>query len=94
MKTKDERIQRIRKGIPPSKIGIYDRALRGKSKTTGIKAKCLDCCCWQQTEAALCESVECPLFPYNPFRIRGEAKKRSRQSETVKTHATAGGGAV
>lgn len=36
-------------------------------KTTplrAIRAKCLDCCCWQPKEVRLCTSVECPLWLY------------------------------
>ncbi len=37
-----------------------------------IRAKCLDCCCWQLKEVRLCEATGCPIFPYrfgkNPNR--------------------------
>lgn len=29
-----------------------------------IRAKCLDCCCWQAKEVRLCTATQCPLFPY------------------------------
>lgn len=39
-----------------------------------IRAKCLDCCCWQPTEVRLCPVKDCPLYPYrmghNP-RLKG-----------------------
>ena len=37
-----------------------------------IRAKCLDCCCWQINEVRLCPVRDCPLYPYrdghNPKR--------------------------
>ena len=37
-----------------------------------IRAKCLDCCCWNPTEVRLCAIMDCPLHPYrdghNPAR--------------------------
>lgn len=37
-----------------------------------IRAKCLDCCCWNTTEVKLCAVMDCPLHPYrdghNPSR--------------------------
>lgn len=39
-----------------------------------IRAKCLDCCCGQQNEVALCPSADCPLHPFrfgkNPYRTK------------------------
>jgi hypothetical protein len=36
-----------------------------------IRAKCLDCCCGQQSEVRRCTAVGCALWPYrmgkNPF---------------------------
>lgn len=29
-----------------------------------IRAKCLDCCCYQPKEVRLCTIPECPLYPY------------------------------
>lgn len=68
----DERIERVRKGIPSSLEGIYERALKGKGKANAIRAKCLDCCGWERKEAVLCQSIECPLFQFNPYREEGQ----------------------
>jgi len=38
-----------------------------------IRAKCLDCSCWQSKEVRLCSANECPLFPYR----MGHRPKRS-----------------
>ena len=29
-----------------------------------IRAKCMDCVCWQQAEVRLCTATKCPLHPY------------------------------
>lgn len=45
-----------------------------------IRAKCLDCCCGQQREVAVCPCADCPLYPFrmgkNPNRA-GIANKGS-----------------
>lgn len=37
-----------------------------------IRAKCLDCCCWNVNEVRLCPVRDCALYPYrdghNPAR--------------------------
>ena len=33
-----------------------------------IALKCLDCCCWQRREVAMCPVVACPLHPLRPYR--------------------------
>ena len=37
-----------------------------------VRAKCLDCCCWQKNEVKLCPATQCPLYDFrmgkNPFR--------------------------
>ena len=39
-----------------------------------IRAKCLDCCCWQANEVRLCPVRDCALYPYrmghNPYITR------------------------
>ncbi len=41
-----------------------------------IRAKCLDCVCWETQEVKLCEAKDCPLHPFrmgkNPFRTKRE----------------------
>lgn len=34
------------------------------SYSKAIRAKCLECCCGQVKEVALCEVKDCHLFPY------------------------------
>jgi hypothetical protein len=33
-----------------------------------IRAKCLDCSCYQQSEVRLCEAIKCPLWPFRAGR--------------------------
>ena len=50
-----------------------------------IRAKCLDCSCFQHAEVRKCTAVRCALWPYrmgsNPFR-RGHATKTSFKPKT------------
>lgn len=91
MRTRDERIERIRKGIPDFLVRFYDAALKGKSRKMAIRAKCLDCCAWDRKEATQCPSVECPLYPYNPFLHRTDAVIRTTDDVSVQTYSTVGG---
>jgi hypothetical protein len=53
--------------IPEQYRGLYKKAMSGKSRTAGVKANCLECCCWQRSEARNCQITTCPLYPYNPY---------------------------
>ena len=33
-------------------------------RSVAIRAKCLDCCDWQQTEVRECTVIMCPLWPW------------------------------
>jgi hypothetical protein len=46
----------------------YLRAMSGTSRAAAVKAKCLDCCCWQRKEVRLCTAVTCPLWMYRPYQ--------------------------
>lgn len=41
-----------------------------------IRAKCLECCCGQASEVALCVCTDCPLYEWrfgkNPYRVKRE----------------------
>jgi len=55
----------------------YKKAMLGKSKSTALKQKCLDCVCWQRTEIDNCGVETCPLYPYRPYQ---KARNRSSAS--------------
>jgi hypothetical protein len=53
--------------VPDTYIVVYEKAIRGKSRSAGIKAFCLQCCGWEYNEVAACSDNECPLHPYRPY---------------------------
>ena len=54
--------------IPDTCKMTYLKAVTTNSKATSIKAKCLDCCCWQKNEIKLCPVEQCPLWKYRPYQ--------------------------
>ena len=46
----------------------YLKAITTNSKTIKIKAKCLDCCCWQIKEITMCSVSHCPLWSVRPYQ--------------------------
>jgi hypothetical protein len=54
--------------LPISVRGVFERALNGKSKAAAIKAKCLDCCCFNKEEIGGCRIKTCPLWSYRPYQ--------------------------
>ena len=52
----------------PSYSGVFKKAFSAKSKAAALKAKCLDCCCWQKLEITTCTTSSCPLWPYRPYQ--------------------------
>lgn len=56
------------------------------SPLKAVRAKCLDCCCYQPQEVRLCVSQSCPLHPFrmgrNPHHKRvmtDEQKEAARE---------------
>lgn len=60
-------IEKRRADMPKVYRGVYDRAMRGQSKSAAIHAFCLECMSWQREQVRLCTSYACPLFPYRPY---------------------------
>src|SRR5262245_50952604 len=73
--------------VPPSARGIVERAFVGKaSPRAAIKAKCLDCCCYDRGEVVACTVVLCPLHSYRPFQKSArKAPKSARADEFLET---------
>lgn len=48
-----------------------------------IRAKCLECCCGQVNEVALCVCTDCPLYEWrfgkNPYRVKRELTEEQKQ---------------
>ena len=60
------------KTVPKRYRVLVERAFAAKcSPRQAIKAKCLDCSCYQQEEVAHCQVVLCPLHPFRPYQPKG-----------------------
>jgi len=64
--------------IPKNYQRLFAQAKKGKSKSAAIKAKCLDCSCFQKTEVTLCTVKTCSLWEYRPYQIKTEKIKSGR----------------
>ena len=65
--TLPERAKRL-SNVPRKYRQLYLRAWQGQSRKSAIRAFCLECVCWSQTEVRLCTAPACPLFE---FRLKG-----------------------
>lgn len=54
--------------IPVSARGIFKRAFDGNSRSSAIKAKCLDCCFFDRAEIGRCKIRTCLLWSYRPYQ--------------------------
>lgn len=63
----EQRLKEIKKHSP-SMLKTFEKAFSGKSKATALKAKCLDCCCYQRNEVEKCTTESCPLWQYRPYQ--------------------------
>jgi hypothetical protein len=52
-------------GRDPRKLpkSLLEKAFSRQSVLKSVRAKCLDCCCYQVGEIAKCTAVGCPLWP-------------------------------
>lgn len=66
--THDKGIKAFAHQMPKNYRLNYLRAMSGTSRAAAVKAKCLDCCCWQRKEVQLCTASTCPLHPYRPYQ--------------------------
>ena len=71
-----KKIARRRSDVPVKYQGIYDKAMSGHSRAMGVKAFCLECMGWSIKDSADCNTVECPLHPYNPYLSRQDPTER------------------
>ena len=54
--------------VPAKYRGLYRRAWDAASRKGAIRAFCLECVGWQESEVHQCTAPACPLFE---FRLRG-----------------------
>jgi hypothetical protein len=52
--------------IPKKYQRLYQRAMEGKSRKTAMRAACLRCCNWRESDVRRCSDVECPLYAFKP----------------------------
>ena len=50
--------------VPEKYRGWLKRARTGSRPLSAIRAKCLECVCWQQSEVSRCHLTDCPLWLY------------------------------
>lgn len=59
-----------------------------------IRAKCLDCCCWNSYEVKLCAAKKCALYPYrlgkNPYLKPSKAQLEAWNKNLDKINAPTG----
>ena len=65
---RNEQIMQRREEIPRMYRGIYDRAVKGQSRSAAITVFCLECCGFQRKEVTTCTSVICPLWAVRPYQ--------------------------
>jgi hypothetical protein len=71
-------IEKRRVQIPKAYRGIYDRAVKGRSLRSAVNAQCLECCCWQRREIALCSDAGCPLHRVRPYQDNPQTARNGR----------------
>lgn len=78
-----ERVGRLPADVNPE---ILRENFRAQIPLKAIRARCLDCCCGDNSEVRKCVAVACPGWPFrmgtNPFR------KKARLSETERRRRT------
>lgn len=40
------------------------KEIKVMTRGDAIRARCLDCCCFQRTEVTKCTAYDCPLWPF------------------------------
>ena len=65
-RTRGEQIAERRAQIPKLYRGIYDKAVKGRSRKASMHAFCLECVGFQIKEVYLCTDLGCALYPYRP----------------------------
>jgi len=64
----EEKRQEWCKRIPQMYQKNYQKAMKGRSLKSAVKAKCLECANWQKEGIKKCLIPTCPLFPYRPYQ--------------------------
>lgn len=69
---KGNRLEAYQATIPKSYLKTYAKAMSGKSRLCGVKAKCLDCVGFEDAPNRIrdCSVNICPLWPYRPYQTK------------------------
>ena len=67
---------------PPTAAVAREAGQKQMSPLRAIRAKCLDCSCYELGEVRLCEAIGCPLWPFRAGRhpwhgLRGKTPSNS-----------------
>lgn len=77
--------------VPSEILSTYYGA---KNPIKALRARCLDCCCGQQSEVRKCTAVDCPSWPFrmgvNPFREKRQLSDEQRQRNAERLRAARG----
>ncbi len=63
--------------IPAKYQGVYRRAMTGKSRKDSIRAHCLMCVAWKESEVEKCTAVLCPLYPHRMGGVKPAVARSS-----------------
>ena len=78
--------------VPEKYRGIYRQAMTGRRALKAIRAKCLDCTCWQEAEVRRCTIEHCPLWPYRMGRMASSADATADSTPQRTREESANGG--
>jgi hypothetical protein len=71
---KDSRVRELLKTASKTRYrGVFINAFLKKSRASAIKAKCIDCCAFEDIlkNVGQCRATTCPLHKYRPYQ-KGE----------------------
>lgn len=69
-------------------VKVYDKAINERSLRAAVKAKCLDCMCWQATEVKNCTVSACPLWEVRPY-AKHPKRRREKKAPDAPTEGAA-----
>ena len=59
----------VQRGVPEKHKIATRRALLGQiTRSTAIRIKCLQCCCYEREEIKVCTVITCALHPVRPYQ--------------------------
>ncbi|MDD6490199.1 MAG: hypothetical protein PUG48_10405 [Clostridia bacterium] len=62
-----------------------EKKLKKLTPIKAIRAKCLDCCCWDRKEVKLCTATNCPLYAYREGHRPKEYNNTTEQTNPEKS---------